>query len=150
MRIKQKARRQRRWLWLLLALLVIFGGANYYYSSKGHDGWLQIMALQRLEKIADAQQEYRAGSGGGSYGSFKQLVGAGLLDESYDSDSPVIRGYRFTMRLESGSGGRPPEFSINADPHPADNWLVGKDHYYMDAGASVHRNKWRSASADDP
>src|SRR5215216_1905179 len=69
--------------------------------------------------------------------SFKQLVGAGLLNESYDSDSPVISGYRFTMRLESGTGGQPPGFNVSADPHPADNWLVGKDHYYLASGAFI-------------
>ncbi len=148
MSMKRKAGR-RRWLWVLLALLVTFAATDYYFSSKGHDGWLQIIASQRLKKIADAQQKYRTGPGGSSYGSFKQLVGAGLLDESYDSDSPVIGGYRFTMRLESGTGGRQPEFNVSADPHPADNWLAGKYHYYMDSSATIHGNRWRSATADD-
>ena len=108
-----------------------------------------MIAAQRLQEIADAQQKYQMRSGGRSYGSFKLLVEAGLLDERYESDSPITDGYRYTMRIESVSGSQQPTFKVNADPYPADNWLIGKSHYYLDSKPSIHTNEGRPATADD-
>jgi hypothetical protein len=149
MRIKEAAKKCQ-WPLLLSALLIAFISIQSYISYQAHNSLLEMIAEQRLRQIADAQQKYQVLSGGRSYGSFKQLVEAGLLDEHYESYSPVIDGYLYTMLLESGAGNQQPTFNINADPYPADNWLVGKSHYYLDSKPSIHTNQWRRATAVDP
>jgi hypothetical protein len=137
-------------LLLLPTLLITVISINTYISYKAQNSVLEFIAEQKLRKIADAQQKYQMRSGGRSYGSFEQLVEAGLLDGDYKSESPIINGYRFTMRTEFGSDSQQPTFKVNADPYPADNWLIGKSHYYLDSKPSIHINEGRPATANDP
>lgn len=137
-------------LLLLSALLIAFISIQSYISYKAHNSVLEIIAEQRLQMIADAQQKYQVRSGGRSYGSFKELVETDLLNEDYKSDSPVIDGYRYIMQLESGAGNQQPTFNVSADPYPADNRLVGKSHYFLGSRPSIHINQWRPATDDDP
>ncbi|HVF66409.1 MAG TPA: hypothetical protein VM914_02010 [Pyrinomonadaceae bacterium] len=147
--IKEVARKHLGLL-VLSTLLITFAAINSFISHEARNSVLEMIAGQRLQTIADAQQKYQMHSGGRSYGSFKQLVEAGLLDEDYKSDSPIIDGYRYTMQIESGSGSQQPTFIVNADPYPADNWLIAKSHYQLDSKPAIHINKWGPATAKDP
>src|SRR5215510_8068417 len=68
----------------------------------------ETSAIQTLRTIATAQTQSKAIRG--SYGDFNALSQAGFLDSRFATNTPVQRGYRFTMTATDA------EFSVSADP----------------------------------
>jgi Tfp pilus assembly protein PilE len=127
-----------------LALIASCGspGLNSYTKAVGAAD--EVVAIQTIRTIATAQEQYRATHD--EYGSFDALTKAGALDARFASDTPTLRGYRFTMSTGAST------FSINADPQATENQpAIGSRHFYFDSSDGVTRaNKDQPASASDP
>jgi hypothetical protein len=141
---------------MLLSVVVLSGcGAFHEGYRAGYDESIgsakEAMAVQSLKAIALAQQQYQVDEGHGSYGTFEQLAKAGLLDERFASNSPIVEDYKFTMQLVPVSGNQRPVFKVNADPHQINaSSITGKRHFYMGSDASIHVNDKQIATAQDP
>src|SRR5437667_2530684 len=136
-------------LWLVLCILILVTscgsgspGLNCYTQAVGAAD--EGAAIQTIRTIATAQEQYRATHG--DYGSFDTLTKAGILDARFAGDAPTLRGYRFTMNVDSSS------FTINADPQATANQpAIGSHHYYFDSKDGITRaNSKQAASASDP
>src|SRR6266705_5860965 len=64
----------------------------------------ETAAISALHSISVAQRTYSV-SNGGAYGTFEQLVQAGLLDERFKADKPKVKGYVLTMSVTSKGDG---------------------------------------------
>src|SRR6202030_3678210 len=75
----------------------------------------EAAAIMSLHSIARAQQAYSVSNRGG-YGTFKQLIRDGSLDERYDSEKPKVNSYVFTLTVVSKvAGAQQNSYSINID-----------------------------------
>lgn len=108
--------------------------------------------IRTFDRIREEQIKYLNQRGRRSYGTFPELVKNGALNERFDSDSPVVDGYTYTMTLSGGAGGTQPKYAVTADPQePEGIARTGDNHYYMDsAGNSTHINPTQTATASDP
>lgn len=107
-------------------------------------------ALTALEGIAAAQQLYLESKS--EYGTFRQLVESGIFNAPLEGDSLVSRGYSYTLKVTPRAEGRPPSFSVNADPLSRDGeGATGRRHFYLDSNlVGIRFNDERPASASDP
>jgi len=138
------------WIWLVLAVLVLLssctgdssGGAGVY--PKAVSAVDETSAIQTLRTIATAQSQARVTRG--SYGDFNTLVQAGLLDERFANQTPILRGYRFSMTAGEN------EFSVTADPQAVEGQApISARHFYLDStDNSIHANRTQTASKTDP
>lgn len=104
----------------------------------------ETVATGALRAIAIAQQTYSV-TNEGNYGTFQQLSAGGYLDERFNSDKPVLKGYVLTMEVAKGPDG--PFYSCNADP--AGEGPQGR-HFYVDSKSNALRvNSTQAASASD-
>jgi hypothetical protein len=136
--------------WLLLSVLLFMssctasnstGGAGVY--PKAVSAVDETSTIQTLRTIATAQGQAKATSG--SYGDFNALVQAGFLDQRFASDTPILRGYRFTMT--AGETG----FTANADPQAVEGQAATGRHFYLDStDNTIHANRSQTASKSDP
>ena len=101
-------------------------------------------ALSTLRTIASAQAVYNLNNSG-AYGSFEQLVAAGLLDSRFASSQPKVAGYVLTMNISGGPDG---SYKCNADPDTAAN-QKGRHFYLGSASPEIHVNLTKAASATD-
>jgi hypothetical protein len=107
----------------------------------------EAATIMSLRKIAETQQSY-ALEHKGVYGSFRELVSGGALDERYNSDKPKVNDYVLTMTLIAKAPGTDRgSFSISADPEVAGQ---GARHFYLDSSGVIHVNATRVAGASDP
>ena len=106
--------------------------------------------LAALEGVAAAQQLYLQTYS--EYGTFRQLVEAGVFNAPLSGDSLVSRGYAYTLRLTPRAEGRPPSFSVNADPLSREGeGATGRRHFYLDSNVvGIRFNDERPATAADP
>lgn len=118
------------------------GGPGVY--SKAVSAADEASAIQALRTIASAQGVLKASRG--SYGNFDVLVQAGLLDQRFSGEAPILRGYRFTMKVTDS------DFTVNADPQLTESQPTsGNRHFYLDsADNAVHVNAGQPASRNDP
>lgn len=103
-------------------------------------------ALSTLRTIASAQAVYSL-SNSGAYGSFEQLVAAGLLDSRFSSSQPRLGGYVLTMTVANSSGGTG-SYYCNADPDAAAN-QKGRHFYLGSASPEIRVNSTKAATATD-
>lgn len=102
----------------------------------------EVYAIQTLRTISSAQAQAKVTRG--AYTDFAGLAQAGFLDERFATNSPVLRGYQFTMKVSDT------EFSVNADPQNAQPNSRSR-HLYLDSNDnSIHVNPTASASRNDP
>ena len=108
----------------------------------------ETAAISALHSISLAQRNFSV-SNGGSYGTFEQLVAAGLLDERFKADKPNVRGYALTMSVTAKTEGVPEgSYSVNADPEGSAP-QAGR-HLYMDSSSGlIHVNASQPATASD-
>ena len=67
-----------------------------------------------LEGIAAAEQLYLQTNS--RYGTFRELVEAGVFRAPLTGDTLVAHGYNFTLRVTPRTEAEPPSFKVNADP----------------------------------
>ena len=96
----------------------------------------ETSAVAALRTIATGQQTY-ALSNNGSYGTFQQLCEGGFLDERFNSSTPQVKDYVFSMEASANT------FHINADPVQAGE-AAGR-HLYLDLNFTVNSRQRHTA-----
>lgn len=102
----------------------------------------ETYAIQTLRTISSAQAQAKVTRG--AYADFAGLTQAGFLDERFSTNSPVLQGYRFTMKVSDA------EFSVNADPQTAQPNSRSRHLYLESSDNTVHVNPAAAASRNDP
>ena len=134
----------------LLIVVIVLGACSVLLSCQSYSTGLQqsvaradeTSAIASLKTISTAQQTY-AISSGGSYGTFQQLCEGGYLDERFNSSTPQIKDYVFSMETSANV------YRLNADPVRTGQ-QAGR-HLYMDSASPLIRvNPTQPASAKDP
>lgn len=104
----------------------------------------ELAAISQLRAIATAEANYQATTGGGSYGTLKQLIDAQSINQQLSNGEN--RGYKFEIRVASGS-------SYDALATPVKYGLTGLKSFYMNSGGSeIHGadKKGMEATVSDP
>ena len=106
-------------------------------------------ALSSLEAIQAAQQLYYETYG--RYGTFRQLVEAGVFQAELTGDPPVVRGYAFTLKVQPRTDAQPAAYSVNADPvRKGGRDATGRRHFFISSDVTgVRYNESRPATKDD-
>jgi hypothetical protein len=106
--------------------------------------------LSALEGIAAAEQLHLQTFS--QYGTFRQMVDAGIFKAPLEGDSLVAHGYTFALKVTQGTEGQPPSFSVNADPLVRDGaGATGRRHFYLDSNVvGIRVNEERPARPSDP
>lgn len=103
-----------------------------------------------LEGIAAAQQLYLQTYS--RYGTFREMVEAGVFRAPLTGDSLVAHGYAFTLRVTPRADGQPPSFRVNADPLSREGaTATGRRYFYLDSDlVGIRVNEDRPAGPGDP
>ena len=104
------------WGAALAALILLVGGCAVGTEGPGGSpageasrvvpaaGASRDAAVAALRNVAAAQVAYSADiKNGGAYGSFRDLCAQGKLDRRFDSDSPQVNGFTYSMSAGQGS-----------------------------------------------
>lgn len=108
-------------------------------------------ALQTLDRLRMLQSQY-AGSRGGNFAKFEDLIANSGLDERFAGEAPVINGYIFRMEVVPKSQSAPASYKINADPQvPTGVQATGNRFFYTDSSLSTIKvNDAQTAGPGDP
>jgi hypothetical protein len=104
----------------------------------------ELAAISQLRAIASAETNYQTTTGGGSYGTLKQLIDSQSIGQQIGSGEN--RGYKFEVRVSSGS-------SFEAVATPIKYGFTGLKSFYMNSsGSEIHGadKKGLEATASDP
>ena len=106
-------------------------------------------ALTNLENIQAAEQLYFETYR--EYGTFKQMIDAGIFQAELSGDPPVASGYAFTLRVQPRSGDQSGGYAVNADPVRADGRdATGRRHFFISSDVTgIRFNETRPATKDD-
>ena len=111
----------------------------------------EASAATVLDRVRTYQAQY-ASRNRGKFGSFDQLIAAGVLDSQYAGDRPVVNGYIFTLTITEPTSSAPAFYSANADPQsPTGVSATGTRHFYTDSaiGSIKATDENRPAKQDD-
>lgn len=109
----------------------------------------EAAAVTTVNTIKVAQAKYVMGPNG-KYGSFSELVKEGLLDKRFNTESPIIRGYKFTITLVSINDRPATTFQLSANPEISEGIsATGNIFYYSEPDTGIFVNKDRPASSED-
>lgn len=110
----------------------------------------EAATLAALEGIAAAQQLYLQTQS--RYGTFRELVEAGVFQAPLTGDALVAHGYNFTLRVTPRTESQPPSFKVNADPLSREGEAAtGRRHFYLDSDlVGIRVNEERPAGPGDP
>ena len=90
----------------------------------------ETAATQMMDRMRMFQAQY-ASRNKGRFATFEQLVNAGVLDEAYRGDAPVVNGYKFTLEVVEPSSSAPASYVIKAEPQvPAGITATGTRWFY--------------------
>lgn len=113
----------------------------------------EAAAAQTIQSIRTCQSGY-SGRNKGKFANFAELVKSGCLDsDKFSSETPVISGYIFTLKVEEPTGVKPAFYALNVDPQVPDGiQATGTSHFYFDSslGAVKVTGENRPAKAEDP
>ncbi len=108
----------------------------------------EAAAIYTLEQIAAAEQLHFE-TYEGRYGTFQQLLDAGLFKAPLDGERITAAGYTFTIKLAPAAAGQAASYSVNADP--LEPGVTGNRHFYIDSNITGMRySEGRPATATDP
>lgn len=112
----------------------------------------EAAAIKTLNTIAEQQVLYYNSHHRSSFGTFDEMLKAGLLDNRFSGTAPVVDGYVFNMRVIPKTTTSQAGFAVNADPQITESFgATGKNHFYLDSGSRiVHVNSTQPATAADP
>jgi Tfp pilus assembly protein PilE len=132
----------------VIALIVAIGIPAWTIMIKSGN---ENSALQTLDRIRTLQSQY-AGSHGGSFATFEQLITVSGLDERFKGEAPVVNGYIFTLEVTPKSSSQPASYKVNADPQvPTGVQATGNRFFYTDSALSTIKvNDSQKAGAADP
>lgn len=106
-------------------------------------------ALTNLQNIQAAEQLYYETYG--EYGTFRQMLDAGIFQADLQGDPPAVSGYAFTLRLRPKTETEPAGYSVNADPVRAGGRdATGRRHFFISSDViGVRYHESRPATRDD-
>lgn len=106
-------------------------------------------ALTSLEAVQAAEQLYYETYG--QYGTFRQLIEAGVFQAELSGDPPVAHGYAFTLVVRPKTDAEPASYSLNADPvRSGGRDATGRRHFFISSDVTgVRYNESRPANKDD-
>lgn len=109
----------------------------------------EAAALVALENIQAAEQLYLEAHG--SYGTFPQLVEAGVFQAASGGEVLVSKGYTFSVKVTPRSESQGPTYSVNADPiRDQGRDSTGRRHFYISSEITgVRISEGRPANASD-
>jgi len=113
----------------------------------------ETSAVKTIRTIAEEQMLYYNGHNRSSFGTFDEMLKAGVSDNNrLSGTTPVVEGYIFTMKVIPKSTNQPASYTVNADPQQSDGVsATGKNHFYSDSNSStIHVNADQPASPTDP
>ncbi len=159
MSYSQETKRLWRWVAVVAVLGVAAGvGLWFYLVSAREDvrrrrviAGNEREAVLVLDGVAAAQQLHLQARG--SYGTFPQLVEAGVFQApALEGERLVTYGYAFDLRVATPAEGRPPSFTVNADPvRDRGPDQTGRRHFYAGSDVTgVRFHDERPATAADP
>ena len=133
----------------IIGILIGVGIAGYRSAIKAAN---EAAAVKTLRSIAEQQMLYFNSHQRSSFGSFEEMRKAELLDSRFESATPVVDGYVYTMKVIPKSTSAQPGYTINADPQVATGvGATGTNFYYVDSDTNIiHVNATQPASATDP
>lgn len=112
----------------------------------------EAAAIKTLRTIAEQQMLYYNAHQRSSFGTFEAMLKETLLDTRFESATPVVDGYVYTMTVIPKSTTTQAGFAVNADPQVSEGvGATGKNHFYMDSETNtIHVNETQPATATDP
>ncbi|HVF57274.1 MAG TPA: prepilin-type N-terminal cleavage/methylation domain-containing protein [Pyrinomonadaceae bacterium] len=109
----------------------------------------EAAALKNLQTISTGQVTYYNLKNRTSYGTFDQLVQAGIIDKRFTGDAPLDNGYIYMMTVTPKSGSSPATYGVNANPQEPGS--TGSQYLYTGSDTSaIHTNPEKPAAATDP
>ena len=75
----------------------------------------ETAAVAVMDRMRTYQAQY-ASRNKGKFAKFQQLVEAGVLDQQFSADVPVVNGYKFEMQITDPTSGTPADYKIWAEP----------------------------------
>jgi prepilin-type N-terminal cleavage/methylation domain-containing protein len=113
----------------------------------------EASAVKTLRTIAEQQMLYYNGHNRSSFGTFDEMLKAGVSDnQRLSGTTPVVEGYIFTLKIIPKSTNQPASYTVNADPQQTEGVnATGKNHFYSDSNSStIHVNADQPAAPSDP
>lgn len=158
MSYSQETKRLWRWI-VVIAVVGLAAGATLWvvFVRTSEDARRRRLvatnereARSVMDNVAAAQQLHLEARG--EYGTFQQLVEAGVFQAPLAGGQLVSKGYAFTLRVEPRAEGRPPSFTLSADPVRADGpEATGRRHFFAGSDVTgIRFNDERPATAADP
>jgi len=133
----------------IIGILIGVGIAGYRAAIRAAN---EAAAIRSLRSIAEQQMLYFNAHQRSAFATFEEMRKENLLDARYDSNTPVVDGYVYTMKVIPKSTSAQPGYTINADPQVATgSGATGANHYYVDSDTNtIHVNRDQPATATDP
>lgn len=138
-------------LMIVIAIIGLLIGVGSYGWGVMVRAGNENAAQQSLDRIRTMQVQY-AGKHQGKFATFAELIQSGQLDDRYAGETPIVNGYRFTLKVEPPSTSQPAKFSLNADPQVSEGVAAtGDRHFYTDSslGTIKFTDENRQAKFDD-
>ncbi len=109
----------------------------------------EAAAIKTLNTINGEERTYYIRHS--SYGTFAQLIESNGLDPRFNSETPTVDGYTYTIKVTPKASNQPPAFSVNADPQVGEGLqATGKRHFYYGSDVNTVRvNESQPATAQD-
>jgi prepilin-type N-terminal cleavage/methylation domain-containing protein len=135
----------------IIGILIGVGVVGYRAAIKSAN---EAAAIRTLRSIAEQQMLYYNAHQRNSFGTFEEMrkETPPLLDSRFDSTTPVVEGYVYTMKVIPKTTSSQPGYTINADPQvPTGPSATGKNYFYVDSDTNtIHVNPAQPASVNDP
>jgi type II secretory pathway pseudopilin PulG len=112
----------------------------------------EAAAIKTLTTIAEQQNLYYNLHQRDSFGTFDEMLKAGLLDSRFEGTAPVVDGFVYTMSVTPKSTNQRAAFAVNANPTLTEGvGATGKNHFYLNSNNNtIHVNSTQPATAGDP
>ena len=135
------------WIFFCLVIATVYNAAKAIILNSVTTK-SESSAAQMIQAIRITQTTYARKHAGKYAPTFNELIKAGILDEDFDAERPVLNGYVFEMKVFEATNKNPSFYSITADPLNSENFAR---HFYFDSmlGEVKVTDENRQANAND-